>query len=39
MLLEGRPGSGKTTFVHKIIKYWAIGKILTRARYVFTITL
>ena len=39
ILLEGRPGSGKTTLVHKIIKDWANGKILTKAKLVFLIIL
>ena len=39
ILLEGRPGSGKTTLVHKIINDWANGKILTKAKLVFLITL
>ena len=39
ILLEGRPGSGKTTLVHKIIKDWAKGKVLTKAKLVFLVTL
>ena len=39
ILLEGRPGSGKTTFVHKIIKDWTKGKVLVNARWVVLITL
>ena len=37
--VEGRPGSGKTTLVHKIIKDWAEGKVLRKAKFVFLITL
>ena len=40
VLIEGRPGSGKTTLVHKITQDWAQGKpILQGARYVFLVTL
>ena len=39
ILLEGRPGSGKTTLVHKIIKDWTKGKVLVNARWVVLITL
>ena len=39
ILLEGRPGSGKTTFVHKIIKDWTRGHVLVNARWVMLITL
>ena len=39
ILLEGRPGSGKTTLVHKIIKDWAKGKVLIKAKLVFLVTL
>ena len=39
ILLEGRPGSGKTTLVHKIIVDWTRGHILVNARWVMLITL
>ena len=39
ILLEGRPGSGKTTLVHKIIVDWTRGHILVDARWVMLITL
>ena len=40
VLIEGRPGSGKTTLVHKITQDWAHGKpILLGAQYVFLVTL
>ena len=40
VLIEGRPGSGKTTLVHKITQDWAHGKpILLGARRVFLVTL
>ena len=39
ILLEGRPGSGKTTLVHKIIKDWTKGKVLHKAKLVFLIML
>ena len=39
ILVEGRPGSGKTTLVHKIIKDWTKGKVLHKAKLVFLITL
>ena len=40
VLIEGRPGSGKTTLVHKITQDWAQGKpILQGAKYVFLVTL
>ena len=39
ILLEGRPGSGKTTLVHKIMKDWTKGKVLVNARWVVLITL
>ena len=39
ILLEGRPGSGKTTLVHKIIKDWTRGHVLVNARWVMLITL
>ena len=39
ILLEGRPGSGKTTLVHKIIRDWSEGEVLTKAKLVFFVTL
>ena len=39
VLVEGRPGSGKTTLVHKIIKDWRNGLMLREANLVFLITL
>ena len=40
VLVEGRPGSGKTTLVHKVIRDWATGrKVLQGAKMVFLITL
>ena len=40
ILVEGRPGSGKTTLVHKIARDWASGgDILTNAKLVFLIPL
>ena len=40
VLVEGRPGSGKTTLVHKISRDWARGrKVLQGAKMVFLITL
>ena len=40
LLVEGRPGSGKTTLVHKVSRDWAIkGQVLQEARMVFLVTL
>ena len=40
VLVEGRPGSGKTTLVHKVTRDWATGrKVLQGAKIVFLITL
>ena len=39
ILVEGRPGSGKTTLVHKVIKDWASGKALANARLTILLTL
>ncbi len=40
LLVEGRPGCGKTTLVHKLTRDWAEGKkVLQGARMVFLVTL
>ena len=40
VLVEGRPGSGKTTLVHKVTRDWSSGvKVLQGANWVFLITL
>ena len=40
VLVEGRPGSGKTTLVHKVTRDWSSGgKFLQGANLVFLITL
>ena len=40
VLVEGRPGSGKTTLVHKVTRDWATGRqVLQGAKIVFLITL
>ena len=40
VLVEGRPGSGKTTLVHKVTRDWATGrKVIQGAKMVFLITL
>ena len=39
ILILGRPGSGKTTLVHRIIKDWARGRVLQEANLVFVIAL
>ena len=40
VLIEGRPGSEKTTLVHKVSRDWATGrKVLQGAKMVFLITL
>ena len=40
VLVVGRPGSGKTTLVHKVTRDWATGrKVLQGAKMVFLITL
>ena len=39
ILVEGRPGSGKTTLVHKIIKDWRLGVVLTKSELTFLVTL
>ena len=38
-LVEGRPGSGKTTLVHKVIKDWASGKALDKSKLTLLLTL
>ena len=40
VLIEGRPGSGKTTLVHKISNDWATGKhVLVGAKLLFLVSL
>ena len=40
VLIEGRPGSGKTTLVHKISNDWATGKpVLEGAKLLFLVSL
>ena len=39
VLVEGRPGSGKTTLAHKITKDWANGIVLQNVHMVFLISL
>ena len=38
-MVEGRPGSGKTTLVHKIIKDWSLGEVLSKSKLTFLVTL
>ena len=39
IFIEGQPGSGKTTLVHKVIKDWASGKALVNADLTILLTL
>ena len=39
LIIEGRPGSGKTTLVHKVTRDWAKGITLKGTKMVFLITL
>ncbi len=39
LLVEGRPGMGKTTLVHKITRDWVEGKALHKTKLVFHISL
>ena len=39
ILVEGRPGSGKTTLAHKVVKDWKLGEVLTKAELTFLISL
>ncbi len=39
ILVEGRPGSGKTTLAHKITKDWAKGEILREVSKLFLVSL
>ena len=39
LLIEGRPGSGKTTLVHKVSEDWAKGTVLKGAKLMFLISL
>ncbi len=39
LLILGRPGSGKTTLVHKLVRDWSAGKTLHGAELVFLVSL
>ena len=39
ILVEGRPGSGKTVLVHKITKDWTLGRALFRTNLTIFVTL
>ena len=39
ILLEGRPGCGKTTLVKKLSRDWSEGKILGNVKYLFHVSL
>ena len=39
VLVEGRPGSGKTMLAHKVAKDWALGEVLVKSKLVFLILL
>ncbi len=39
LVTKGRPGSGKTTLVDKIVRDWSKGHALRKARLVFLVTL
>ena len=40
VVVEGRPGSGKTTLVHKLVMDWAIGNpVLLNSKLVFLLNL
>jgi len=39
ILVEGKPGSGKTTLGHKLVKDWAAGRVLVKARLAFFVSM